>query len=64
MARRDRLVCECGGEIGRPLPLHCPHCGARLVGVRRRWSSILVPILAIGGMFAALVAFVWWWANR
>jgi hypothetical protein len=56
MARTHRITCECGGEIERPIPPHCPHCGAQIVGVRRSTGGWLLAVLVIGGVFAALVA--------
>jgi hypothetical protein len=60
MAARERIVCDCGGELSHPLPRICPHCGGQIVGVRRRWWTIAVPALLIAAMFAALAALVWW----
>lgn len=54
------LRCTCGGDVHRPIPHRCPHCGARIRGVRRRlpWGLLLVPL-----MFAALLAFVYWYLS-
>jgi len=52
---RERMTCECGGQIDRPIPSHCPHCGARIVGVRRTWLSLLLPPLIVVDMFASVV---------
>jgi hypothetical protein len=64
MSPKEVLRCSCGGRIERPLPSHCPHCGRQIVGVRRIPLSGLFPLLIVGAMFAALVAFVAWWAGR
>jgi hypothetical protein len=53
-----RLTCSCGGEVSRPLPRHCPHCGKRITRVRRRidWLGPLIVVL----LFAAIVALLVW----
>ncbi|MEQ8791616.1 MAG: hypothetical protein RIC55_35465 [Pirellulaceae bacterium] len=60
MATRERIVCDCGGELRRPLPRNCPHCGGRIVAVRRRWWTWAAPALVAVMIFAALASFVWW----
>ncbi len=55
MARQSRLVCECGGEISRPIPPNCPHCGRIIASVRRPAIAWLWPLIAIGLLFALLV---------
>ncbi len=60
MSRGERIACDCGGELTRPLPSICPHCGARIVAIRRRAWPLLVAILIIGSFFAALVAYLHW----
>lgn len=52
------LRCACGGAIERPIPLRCPHCGARIRGVRKRLplGLLLVPL-----MFVVLIVFVYWY---
>jgi hypothetical protein len=60
MVSRERLTCDCGGELPRPLPRICPHCGGQIVGVRRRWWALALPLLLVLSMFASLAAFVWW----
>jgi len=57
---RERIFCDCGGELPRPLPRVCPHCGGHIVRVRRRWWTIALPLLIIVAIFAALVTFVAW----
>ncbi len=60
MAQRDQLVCECGGQLDRPIPKACPHCGAILAGVKVRiWPAVL-GLLLILAMFAVLVGFAIW----
>lgn len=52
-----RMTCDCGGVIAPPLPEKCPHCGARIVGVRRRVNWL--PPVVVALLFAVLLAFVW-----
>lgn len=63
MPQRSKIVCQCGGEIPRPMPTHCPHCGAQIVGVRRPLWTVVWPVLAVALLFGALVAFLWWWVG-
>lgn len=53
-----RFNCACGGEIREPLPRHCPHCGARITGVRRNidWLGPAIVVL----LFAAVVLLAFW----
>ena len=53
-----RLTCACGGEVPRPLPTNCPHCGRRITRVRRKadWIGPLVVVL----LFAALIVLLIW----
>jgi len=60
MSRKERIECDCGGELMRPLPTVCPHCGARIIAIRRRRWPLLVAFLIIGSMFAALIAYLRW----
>ena len=60
MAPREKIVCDCGGELSRPLPKICPHCGDEIVAVRRRLWPVVLPVFIVGAMFASLAAFVWW----
>ena len=60
MRKRPKIICACGGELRRPLPVHCPHCGAQISGVRRPLWSLVWPLLAIMLMFAAIIAYLWW----
>lgn len=50
-----RLVCQCGGEVPRPLPPNCPHCGRIITGVRRPRGAWLWPLVVIGSFFGLLV---------
>jgi len=59
----EKLVCQCGGEIKRPIPKKCPHCGAQITGVKQRLWPLILPVLAILLMIAALIGFVWFWVN-
>jgi hypothetical protein len=52
------LRCACGGVVERPIPVRCPHCGARIQGVRKR---VPLALLLIPLMFAALMAFAYLW---
>ena len=54
--RSTRLVCQCGGEISRPIPPKCPHCGKIIASIRRPAAAWLWPILVIGGFFGLLLA--------
>ena len=56
MAAREKIVCDCGGEITRPIPSNCPHCGAQIVGTRKSVWSWLQPVLIVGALFVALIA--------
>lgn len=62
MPPSQRIVCDCGGELKRPLPTHCPHCGGQIAGVRRQKWPLLLSVLLVAAMFASLAAFVWWLA--
>lgn len=64
MGRRQRIVCSCGGELTRPLPAKCPHCGAVLTGLQRRLAPALSAVCWVAGMFALLVAFLCWLLSR
>lgn len=55
-----RAVCECGGELPRPLPHACPHCGAVISSVRQSRSPFIRQLLIILATFAALVGFLMW----
>jgi len=60
MKNRARIRCACGGELRRPLAVHCPHCREQISGVRRPLWSLVWPLLAIMLMFAAIIAYLWW----
>jgi hypothetical protein len=64
MAKREKITCVCGGEITRPIPLHCPHCGATIARVQYRWWSLIWPVLVILLMFAGLLGFLAWFIGR
>jgi hypothetical protein len=53
-----RLTCTCGGELARPLPTHCPHCGKRIARLRRKinWLGPLIVVL----LFAAIIVLLIW----
>lgn len=66
MTRHTRLICDCGGEVPRPLPPNCPHCGRIIKAVRRPPLAFLWPALVIGGMFGLLLVGVYFlvqWAE-
>jgi hypothetical protein len=56
-ASRSKLTCDCGGDLSYPVPSHCPHCGARIVGVSPRFG--LPPLAIVVLLFAALLGFFW-----
>lgn len=60
MSKPPKIICSCGGELRRPLPVHCPHCGAAIVGVRRPLWSIVWPLATILLMFAVIIGYLWW----
>jgi uncharacterized paraquat-inducible protein A len=51
-----RLICHCGGEVPRPVPPNCPHCGRIITHVHRSPLAWLWPLVVIGGFFALLLA--------
>jgi hypothetical protein len=61
---KERITCECGGVLTRPIPETCPHCGARIVAVKRRMWPRILPLVMVALMFAALIAFVCWLASN
>ncbi|HTN76788.1 MAG TPA: hypothetical protein VL096_16125 [Pirellulaceae bacterium] len=54
-----RLICECGGEVRRPIPPNCPHCGRIIRAVRRPMFDWLWPVLVVGAFFVVLLGGVW-----
>ena len=50
-----RLQCPCGGVIQPPVPERCPHCGARIGGVRRSALVAWWPVAVVLGLFALVV---------
>ena len=58
-ARVNRIVCECGGELSRPLPARCPHCQAPITRVRRTVGPQIAASLLVLAIFAVLAAAVW-----
>jgi hypothetical protein len=52
---KTRIICQCGGEVPRPIPPTCPHCGKVIASVRRPVGAWLWPILVIAGFFALLL---------
>jgi hypothetical protein len=64
MPGKEKLMCECGGLLSRPLPDNCPHCGARIVGVRRRLWTMVLPLVVVVAMFSGLIWFFFWLLKR
>ncbi len=64
MARKERIVCECGGLLQRPIPKTCPHCNAEIIAVRQRRWPLYLSILIVAGLVAGLMIYVWWLADR
>ena len=60
MSRVPRIFCECGGELPRPMPHVCPHCGAVISSVRRRVGPLIVQLIIVITTFAVLIAFLAW----
>lgn len=52
------LRCQCGAVISPPVPSHCPGCGARIRGVRRKanWAT---PVLIVLIFVVLSVVFLW-----
>jgi hypothetical protein len=59
---RHKLRCICGGEIKLPVPSRCPHCGAALGRVRKRFS--VSPVVIVAALFALLMALLVWLIQR
>jgi len=57
------ITCQCGARLERPLPNHCPGCGAVIRGVRRRRLGPVTAALLALGMLAAVVAYTMWLAG-
>ena len=50
---------RCRKEIAPPAPDRCPHCGARLGGVRRTgWTSSMA-IVVVLGLFCLPLILLW-----
>jgi hypothetical protein len=60
----ERIVCECGARLARPVPLVCPEC-QRLIRVVHRplWSRVW-PVLAIAALFGVLIGYLVWLLGR
>lgn len=61
---REKIVCECGGELTRPIPHKCPHCGAIVAAVRQRLWPRVFPVLLVGSLFTAMIVYLWWLLNK
>ena len=51
----ERISCGCGGELSRPIPAKCPHCGAQITRVRRSFAPQVLGILVIVTLFVVLI---------
>ena len=60
MGHKQHIACDCGGELPRPMPIRCPHCGRPIVAIRRRRWPLAMAVLIIGLIFAALLAYLRW----
>ncbi len=60
MARKEKIVCQCGGELRRPIPKKCPHCGAQITAIKRRGLPSFLPVVIVILMFAAMLAYLYW----
>jgi len=58
MKQREILICECGGRVMRPIPERCPHCGQRILSVRRRIWPKLLAAAVVAALFGLLTWFV------
>ncbi len=59
MSHQQVITCDCGGELSRPLPVHCPHCGKLLTSVKHSRLPLVKGLLVIGATFAVLAGFLW-----
>ena len=63
-----RVTCQCGGTLRRPIPPTCPHCGALLVGARRRTLQLAISwgiaVSLAAGLMVVLLLFVKFVASR
>jgi hypothetical protein len=53
--RYAKQICDCGGEVPRPRPVQCPHCGRLIVSVQRSPAAWLLPVAVVGGFFLLLL---------
>ncbi len=60
MPHDEQLVCGCGAELNRPMPVRCPSCGVVLSRVRVHWWSYLMPLLIVGALFTLLIGYLYW----
>jgi hypothetical protein len=60
MVRRRQLIYKCGGALPFPPPGKCPHCDAKVVGIRPHAWPRPTAILAAPGMFIALALYLFW----
>ncbi|MEO8496910.1 MAG: hypothetical protein ABI614_17705 [Planctomycetota bacterium] len=60
MSRAPRIICDCGGELPRPIPHVCPHCGAVISSVRHSIAPMVLQVIIAVATFAALIGFLVW----
>ncbi len=51
------LRCQCGAVVPVPVPSHCPQCGSRIRGIRRRanWGAPLLVLLIFATLATVLI---------
>lgn len=64
MAQRLRIVCQCGGQLPRPVPRVCPHCGAAITTLRSSSWPWVWQVLSVAAVFGLLVGFLCWLLHR
>ncbi|MDP6446538.1 MAG: hypothetical protein QGG36_32065 [Pirellulaceae bacterium] len=57
---REKIVCQCGHPLSRPLPKQCPGCHATLTGIRRPWWPAVVPVVSILLLFSIALLYALW----
>ena len=60
MSRQERIACQCGGTLTRPIPKKCPHCGKDIVALRQKSVPQIASLILVTLMFFALVLYVVW----
>ena len=54
------ITCQCGATLDRPIPDHCPKCGAVIRGVRRRMLGPVTSVMLALVMLGAVVIYTLW----